>query len=144
MHRSFHRSSNNATTPATTPPENFALTDQAVVLLEPRAQGLIIRPVGPHLAEREAGRVRDVVLPAIEAFDNRLRAVVIDLSDIQWMTSVGLGVCVDIRNAAKARRAKCYTIGLNDELDRLFRMVKVHRVFRTLQTTDQVDRLLAA
>ncbi|MCA9296555.1 MAG: STAS domain-containing protein [Phycisphaerales bacterium] len=129
---------------ASPPPESIAPTDQAVVLLEPRPQGLIIRPVGPHLAEREAGRVRDVVLPAIEAFEGRLRAVVIDLSDIQWMTSVGLGVCVDIRNAAKGRRAKCYTIGLNDELDRLFRMVKVHRVFRTLQTNEQVDRLLAA
>jgi len=117
--------------------------DEAVVHITTKPGGLVIRPVGPHLAEREVQRIREVVLPAIESAAS-LRAIVLDMREIRWMTSIGLGLCVDIRAAARDRRARSYIVGLNDELTRLFRMVRVHRSFRSLDSIDDVDRALAA
>ncbi len=105
---------------------------------------LVIRPNGPNLGQREAAILNGEVRPMIDGLGKRLRSLVIDFSDVQAMASFGLGVCIELRNAATAVKAQTIVFGLNEELAAMFRLMKVDRLYTIVQSTDDLARALAA
>ena len=55
--------------------------------------------------------------------------MVLDVSSVHMMQSVGLGMCIDIRNTADAFGIKTTLVGLRGRLAELFRMLKIDRLF---------------
>jgi anti-anti-sigma factor len=105
---------------------------------------LTIRPAGPSLGQREAAILNSEVRPILDKLGSRLRALVIDLSDVQAMASFGLGVCIEFRNTAHAFKAPTIVFGLSDELAAMFRLMKVDRLYTIVRSTQDLARALAA
>ena len=105
---------------------------------------LTVRPTGPNLGQREAAILNSEVGAMIAGLGPKLRTLLIDLSDIHAMASFGLGVCIELRNAAHARGARTLAYGLSDELSALFRLMKVERLYTIVRTTKELSKALAA
>lgn len=105
---------------------------------------LIVRPAGPSLGQREASILNSEVGAMIAHLGPKVRTLLLDLSDVQAMASFGLGVCIELRNAAHARGARTLVYGLNDELAALFRLMKVERLYTMVRSTTELSKALAA
>jgi len=105
---------------------------------------LMVRPAGPNLGQREAVILNAEVGALITQLGARLRVLLLDLSDVQSMASFGLGVCIELRNAAHTRNAATIVHGLNDELSSLFRLMKVERLYTIVRSPKELAKALAA
>jgi anti-anti-sigma factor len=99
---------------------------------------VIVKLVGPSLGQREVPIVTDIVADALEQYRLELRMLVLDLSQITFMNSMALGMCVDFRNRANALKAKVAMVGLNEELIRLIKMVKFDKLFTIARSVDEL------
>ena len=118
------------------PPQFVEITMQAGVL----TAGLI----GPVIGQREGPIIADELIKQIEIAGSHLRLLVLDLSDVLGMSSMGLGMCIEVRNRAKAHHADTVLFGVNDELMGLIRMVKVDRLYHLANSDEELASLIAA
>lgn len=86
-------------------------------------------PVGPSIGEREAGIVNEQIATVMTPLGKSLRALVLDMRQVNYMASVGIGMCVDLHNRAKAASAPAIVLGMNENLMQLFKMLKLTRLF---------------
>jgi len=105
---------------------------------------MVLRPTGPKLGQRESGIVAEECRRAISGYGTELRHVVIDLSDVRSMASLGLGLCIEMRNAARNQHASCILFGLGQELRELFSLMKIDRLFTMVHSADDLGRAVAA
>ena len=105
---------------------------------------LVVKPAGPNLGQREAVILNSEISAIIAGLGPRLRTLLLDLSDIKAMASFGLGICIELRNAAHARNAQTVVFGLNDDLAALFRLMKVERLYKIAGTQKELAKALAA
>jgi anti-anti-sigma factor len=115
----------------------------AFVSITSRAGALVAQPVGPALAEREASIVDSEVMAALQSAKPAPTALVLDLSRLTFISSLGLSMCINARNRAKAVKAKTIVFGLNAELLSVFKMVKLDRVFQMAGTAAELEKALA-
>jgi len=106
----------------------------------------MVRPTGPQLGQRGSGIIAEECRAAIAGHGSELRHVVIDLSDIRRMSSLGLGLglCIELRNAADQYRASCIVLKLSSEHQDLFRLMKLDRLFTIVQTVQDLARTVLA
>ncbi len=97
-------------------------------------------PVGPSIGEREANIINEHVADVMTPLGKALRALVLDMSKIDYMPSVGIGMCVDLHNRAKAAKAPAIIVGLNENLTQLFTMLKLTRVFKLVADDVALDK----
>jgi anti-anti-sigma factor len=105
---------------------------------------LTVRLHGPSVTEREAMIISQELEEVLDALDGRLRAFVLDLHQVQRMTSMGLGLCSDAHERAKALGSRSIVTGLSPELAAFFRMTRVDRLYKIARSDDELTRLLAA
>jgi anti-anti-sigma factor len=103
---------------------------------------LTAQPVGPAVAEREAGIIDGEIAAAITQAGASLKAVVLDLTHVTFMSSMGLSVCINTRNRANAAKVKTVVYGLNDDLLHLFRMVRLDKFFPLLTKPEELAKAL--
>jgi anti-anti-sigma factor len=110
-----------------------------------RRRGSVVRATisGPRIGERESQIVAAEIHAAIEAAGGRMKHLVLDLADVRIMSSLGLGMCIDVRNAAKKRGADTVVIGLSHELADLFRMMKVDRLYAIVGSEEELQARVA-
>lgn len=106
---------------------------------------LTVRLAGPNIGNREAPIISDEVLPSIDALGKGkwLRHVVVDLSQVSFMSSVGLGLCINIRNRAAATGSKAILYGLNAELKKVMMLMKIDRLFTVVEGRDALAKATA-
>lgn len=100
------------------------------------------RLLGPHIGEREAQIIARELNTAIAEAGRRIKAVVMDMKAVRAMSSLGLGMCIDVRNTAHANGARTIMMGLNRELYELFRMMKVDRLYTIAHDREELKKLL--
>jgi len=111
-----------------TPPaeSTFVRTDH-------RGSRLTAKPVGPTLGDREVRVVEQEVVKALEAArtgSGKLKHFVLDMRAIEFMPSVGIGMCINLQRAAKQRGAATILYGMQPELAKVFSMMKLGKLFR--------------
>ncbi len=114
------------------------------VTIESLAGAIIVRPTGPRLAERELLIIRPKVTAVLSSSVPPPRVLVLDMTRVHLVTSMGLSLCIDMRNDAMALGAKTVVFGANEQLDSLFRMVRAHRLFRMVRSRTELQHMLAA
>jgi anti-anti-sigma factor len=107
-----------------------------------KAGTLIVRPTGPRLGEPEATTMCPKVKAAIDDMGGSFRHLVLDLSYVQAMSSYGLGLCIELRNHAKAQQADAVLFGMCLDIRELFRIVKVDRLFTVALTPMQLAEIV--
>ena len=90
---------------------------------------LTVRPAGPNVGQREAPIIDNDVKPLLAKAGAGLKGLVLDLHDVTFMSSMGLGTCIALRNAANSVGAKTAITGFRPELETLFKMMRIHKMF---------------
>jgi anti-anti-sigma factor len=85
--------------------------------------------VGPRIGEREATVVANAVNAQLKQHGKKIQSLVIDFSDVQFVSSLGLGMCIDVRNTAEQSNASTTIVGLTSHLKELFEMMRLDRLF---------------
>jgi len=85
---------------------------------------IIVRCVG-KITSGTAGKLQETVRSLIP----ETNCVVLDLTDVSYLDSSGLGVIVGLYFSAKRQQRKLKLINLNQRLQELFRLTKLASVF---------------
>ena len=91
--------------------------------------------VGPRVGEREATVVANAINAKLKEYGKKVNSLVLDFSDVQFVSSLGLGMCIDVRNTAEQCQASTTVSGLAPYLQELFVMMRLDRLF----TIEQAD-----
>ncbi len=85
--------------------------------------------VGPRVGEREATIVANSINAQIKQHGHKVKSLVLDFSEVQFISSLGLGMCIDVRNTAEQFNANTSIIGLTTNLKELFEIMRLDRLF---------------
>ncbi len=103
---------------------------------------LIVRPVGPNIGQREAPIMSGDIDPHMKSLGKALKFMVLDLSSVQFMSSMGIGTCINCRNGAAALGAKPILYGANKDLRALLAMMKIEKLFAVAESRDALNKLV--
>lgn len=96
---------------------------------------LIARIVGPNIGQRESEIIVQAFKAALDA-DKDSRHLLVDMSEVTFMNSMGIGMLVDIRSQAAGKKMNLVMGGVKPELEQLLKMVRLDKLF-TICTNDK-------
>ena len=102
---------------------NDASSARPFVTLTYRDRVLRAKPAGPGLSQREATIIRQEIDRALDRVCHQLRSFVLDLSEVQSVSSYGLSVCVGLGDRVKSCGARSVMTGVNPRLVDLLSML---------------------
>jgi len=100
------------------------------------------RLVGPTIGQHEAPIISKMVQEAISGADEAVRHAVLDFTSIQFMGSVGIGMCLEINNKLRPQKGQVILYGLSGELEGVMKMTRMDKLFRLVNTLEDLDRAL--
>lgn len=103
---------------------------------------LIIELHSASIGQQEAPKIVEEVSAALAQHPGQGHYFVLDLSAVGMLASMGLGMCVDLRNRAADRGFRPILFGLNQYLDDLMRMMRVERLFNIAANRAELERLI--
>jgi anti-anti-sigma factor len=104
---------------------------------------LLAKVVVPSVGQNEAPVIREQIVSRLgEAAKGK--SLIIDLSQVSLVSSLGLGTFVDLRNNAEKAGLRPVVYGLNRHLLDLFRLMKIERLFTMLRSPTELDELTAS
>ncbi len=104
---------------------------------------LTVRLAGPSIGQREVPIITDLVAPAIEQLGKAMKWLVLDMSQVTFVNSMGLGMCIDFRNRAVKAGGKAALLGMNQQLTDLFKMVKIEKLYSIAKDGVELGKLTA-
>jgi len=101
-----------------------------------------IRFAGPTVGQTEVPAINDAISEVLAAAGDDLRMLVLDLEQVEAISSMGLGLCIATRHEAARRKAPSVLFQVREELLELFRLMKIDRMFRHGATERDLAKLL--
>ncbi len=83
------------------------------------------------VGEKEVSVIAAAAHRALQHHGRAMQSMVLDVSGVRMMQSIGLGMCIDLRNTAKAFGVGTTLHGLAGRLEELFTMLKIDRMFES-------------
>lgn len=105
-------------------------------------RNLIAEVVVPSIGQREAPIIAMEVGSWIEELPRGRGYFILDMSAVTVISSIGLGMCLDLRHRAIEQGRQCVLYGLNRHLLDLFRMMKVDRMYKIVHGGAALRKLL--
>ena len=102
---------------------------------------MIARLDAVSIGPREAALIATEVSRMLTS-STKGKCLVIDLSRTNSLSSMGLGLCVDLRNRAVDAGLRPVLAGMNIQLTDLVRMMRVDRLFTITSSSHDLERLL--
>ncbi len=103
---------------------------------------LIVRPAGPNIGQREAPIMSGDIDPHMKSLGKAMKFMVLDLSSVQFMSSMGIGTCINCRNGAAALGAKPILYGANKDLRALLAMMKIEKLFAIADSREALNKIV--
>jgi anti-anti-sigma factor len=103
---------------------------------------LLVKPAGPSIGQREAPIIQDEVMPYLDEMGKSLDHLVVDLSSVTFMSSMGLGMCISFRNKAASFKSDSILFGVCKELLGLLSMMKIEKLYKIAKGQTHLDKLL--
>lgn len=104
---------------------------------------LTVKPVGPNIGQRETPIITEEVVPAIKEAGKGLGVLLLDLRDVTFMASMGLGMCIAFRNQAVANGAKAILFGASSDLLGVLTMMRIDKLYSIAKSEDELRKLIA-
>ncbi len=101
---------------------------------------VVIKPAGPNVGQRETPIIQEDIGPYLKL--KTLKFMVLDLSGVAFMSSMGLSMCIGARNAAATSGAQPVLYGLNKDLKSLMAMMKMDKLYKVVDTQADLNKLL--
>lgn len=112
--------------------------------IEVRTKLLYVKFMGPQIGQRESPIISQEVEPYLKAAGKDLKHFIIDLKSVTFMSSMGVGVCIALRNKAIAAGAKPILFGTAPDLVKLLAMMKIDQMYKLAKDQAELDMLLRA
>jgi anti-anti-sigma factor len=103
---------------------------------------VMARITASAVEEREATGILNTVKAAIDDAGTDLRFVVLDFEGVDFINSSGLAACVELRNGADAHGAATVVYRAKQDVDAVFKMVKLDRLYVFVHSTDELAQLV--
>lgn len=107
-----------------------------------RSGVLTVTPVGPNVGQREAAIIADEINKQIRSVGKAMKWLVVDLSQVSFMSSMGLGTIIGFRNEAHALGATSVLTGANADLMGVLKMMKIDRLYQLAPTPADLKKVL--
>ncbi len=101
---------------------------------------VVIKPAGPNVGQRETPIIQEDIGPYLKL--KTIKFMVLDLSGVAFMSSMGLSMCIAARNAAASSGAQPVLYGLNKDLRALMSMMKMDKLYKVVDTQDELNKVL--
>ena len=111
------------------------------VTISAKNKHMIARLDAVSIGPREAALIATEVSRMLTS-TTKGKCLVIDLSRTNSLSSMGLGLCVDLRNRAVDAGLRPVLAGMNIQLTDLVRMMRVDRLFTITSSSHDLERLL--
>ena len=113
------------------------------VAIERYQKGILARVVCPSVGQREAPIIAAEITEALEnANMPKGSSFFLDMSGVTMLTSMGLGMCVDLRKRSEGAKFRPYLSGTSRSLLDLFRMMKIDRLYTVLHSREELGAIL--
>ena len=106
------------------------------------SNALVVKVVTPSVGQHEAPVISLEFLEAVKDVPASCKWVVIDLSAVSVVSSMGLAMCLDIRKQAKKQGMKTVLFGMNAHLRGLFQMMRVEKLYKVMHSKDDLKALI--
>lgn len=113
-----------------------------LVDIEVRNKLLYVKFMGPQIGQRESPIISLEVEPYLKAAGKDLKHFIIDIKGVNFMSSMGVGVCIALRNKAVAAGAKPILFGASADLAKLLAMMKIDQMYKLAKDQSELDMLL--
>lgn len=107
-----------------------------------QAPVLLVHPAGPQIGQRESPIINDEVKPFLKKAGKTLKFLVVDATSVTFMSSMGLGMLIGLRNEANAVGAKPILYGANKDLLGVLSVMKIEKLFAIVKDQDALKKLL--
>jgi anti-anti-sigma factor len=114
--------------------------DNPILSAELQGSVVLLKPKGPNVGQREAPIIDNDVKPLLAKAGDGLKGLILDLHDVTFMSSMGLGTCIALRNIANGVGAKTAIVGLRPELESLFKMMRIHKMYDIQKSDAALDK----
>lgn len=104
---------------------------------------LTVRPAGPQIGQRESPLITAEVTPFLKSAGKDLKTFLLDVSDVTFMSSLGLGMCIAFRNQAAAAGAISILYGASPEMLGLLTMMRIEKLYTIAKSEEELRRALA-
>lgn len=105
-----------------------------IVQIEEKPAAVLIRVKEERLDAHNSGELKTQMLNLFEQGKNNL---VIDLEEVRFVDSSGLGSLVSGFKNASARNGNLKLSGLQPQVKSMFELTRLHRVFEIFNTVDE-------
>ena len=112
-----------------------------LVTVSAKNKHMVARLNAVSIGPREAALIATEVSRMLTS-STKGKCLVIDLSRTNSLSSMGLGLCVDLRNRAVDAGLRPVLAGMNIQLTDLVRMMRVDRLFTITSSSNDLERLL--
>ena len=112
-----------------------------LVTVSVKNKHMVARLNAVSIGPREAALIATEVSRMLTS-STKGKCLVIDLSRTNSLSSMGLGLCVDLRNRAVDAGLRPVLAGMNIQLTDLVRMMRVDRLFTITSSSHDRERLL--
>ena len=112
------------------------------VILETHRRGLYARIVCPSIGQREAPIISCEIIEAIDRNPGVKGNFILDMTGVNQITSMGLGMCIDIRNRVATAKLKPHLFGTSRTVLDLLRMMKVDKLYTVIHGPDEIGKIL--
>ena len=122
-------------------PGTHGTSTATFVTVSMKNKHMIARLDAVSIGPREAALIATEVSRMLTS-TTKGKCLVIDLSRTNSLSSMGLGLCVDLRNRAVDAGLRPVLAGMNIHLTDLVRMMRVDRLFTITSSSHDLERLL--
>ncbi len=122
-------------------PTTHGTSTATFVTVSMKNKHMIARLDAVSIGPREAALIATEVSRMLTS-TTKGKCLVIDLSRTNSLSSMGLGLCVDLRNRAVDAGLRPVLAGMNIQLTDLVRMMRVDRLFTITSSSHDLERLL--
>ncbi len=122
-------------------PGTHGTSTATFVTVSMKNKHMIARLDAVSIGPREAALIATEVSRMLTS-TTKGKCLVIDLSRTNSLSSMGLGLCVDLRNRAVDAGLRPVLAGMNIQLTDLVRMMRVDRLFTITSSSNDLERLL--
>ena len=103
---------------------------------------LTLRLRGPSINERESFIITNEASKSIETADDVCSFLVLDMQEISFISSMGIGMLLDLRKRATARKMKIVLANVGDQLNTLLSIVKLEKLLSVCNSERDLKRAL--
>lgn len=107
---------------------------------EVRSSVVIVIPKGNLMGAPETEDFRNVIKEHIQAGASKF---VIDLSNVKWMNSLGLGALISAYTSVKNKEGIMVITNVSDKVKSVFMITQLIKVFQNYDTVDDAIKAIA-